>query len=299
MSEYAGAPEGVFDAHVHVQPWHLLRPEVRARMWHGRPEPEAILALATSPARLLEFLDAEGIGRAVLINYVSPDVMGFTKETNDWIANYVRGSESRLLAVGSVHPRFEPDPAGEVERLRDQGIRALKVHPPHQLVRPNEYVHGLAAQAVVYERAQALGLPVIFHTGTSVFPGARNRFADPMGVDDVACDFPALRILLAHGGRPLFATTCFFLVRRHPNVHLDVSGIPPKTLLEAFPRLAAIGDKVLWGTDWPGPGVPSPRRNLEDFWALPLQEDLKRRILLENGPRFFDGTPAPRPREVA
>jgi uncharacterized protein len=289
MSGGAGIPFPVFDAHVHVQPWHLLRPGVRERMWQGRADGEEILALAASPARLLDFLDAEGIGRAVLINYVSPDVMGFTAETNDWIAAYVRGHESRLLAVGSVHPRLVRDAQGEVERLHELGIRALKVHPPHQLVRANEYVDGLAPQADIYECAQSLGMPVIFHTGTSVFPGARNRFADPLAVDDVACDFPRLRILLAHGGRPLFTETCFFLVRRHPNVYLDLSGVPPKSILDSFPRLAAIGDKVLWGTDWPGPGVPSPRRNVEDFWGLPLDAALKRRILTENGPRFFDG----------
>ena len=75
------------------------------------------------------------------------------------------------------------------------------------------------------------------HTGTSVFPGARSRLGDPMDVDDVAVDFPKLTILLAHGGRPLWMEAAFFLVRRHPNVYLELSGIPPSKLLEYFPRL--------------------------------------------------------------
>ena len=41
----------------------------------------------------------------------------------------------------------------------------------------------------------------MFHTGTSIFVGARNRYADPIYVDDVAVDFPSLKIILAHGGR--------------------------------------------------------------------------------------------------
>ena len=97
-------------------------------------------------------------------------------------------------------------------------------------------------------------MPVTIHTGTSVFPGARSRFGDPMDVDDVAIDFPQLKILLAHGGRPLWMEAAFFLVRRHPNVHLEVSGIPPAKLLEYFPRLEEIADKTIWGTDWPSPG---------------------------------------------
>ena len=97
----------------------------------------------------------------------------------------------------------------------------------------------------------------MFHTGTSVFPACAERFADPMPVDDVAIDFPRLKIVLAHAGRPLYGIPALFLVRRHPNVHVDISGIPPKSLLQYFPRLADIADRVLWGTDWPSPGVVS------------------------------------------
>ena len=64
--------------------------------------------------------------------------------------------------------------------------------------------------------------------------------------------------------------TAFFLVRRHPNVYLDISGIPPKTLLKYFPRLEEIAHKTLFGTDWPGPGVPDIKKNLDEFRALPL-----------------------------
>jgi predicted TIM-barrel fold metal-dependent hydrolase len=119
----------------------------------------------------------------------------------------------------------------------------------------------------------------MFHTGTSIFAGARNRYGDPIHLDDVAVDFPKLKVLLAHGGRPLWMETSFFLLRRHPNVFLDTSGIPPRRLLKYFPRLEEIADKTLFGTDWPGPGVQDLKKNLEDFRALPLSERAKRRIL--------------------
>jgi hypothetical protein len=73
--------------------------------------------------------------------------------------------------------------------------------------------------------------------------------------------------------------TAFFLVRRHPNVYLDISGIPPKTLLKYFPRIDEIATQTLFGTDWPGPGVPDIKKNLDDFRALPLAEELQRQIL--------------------
>jgi len=70
-------------------------------------------------------------------------------------------------------------------------------------------------------------------------------------------------------------------------VLLEVSGIPPSKLLEYFPRLEEIADKVVWGTDWPSPGVQSMRGNVEEFLALPLSDSAKRRILYENAARIF------------
>ena len=73
--------------------------------------------------------------------------------------------------------------------------------------------------------------------------------------------------------------TAFFLIRRHANVYLDISGIPPKTLLKYFPRLYEIAHKTLFGTDWPGPGVPDVEENLEEFKALPMSESMREQIL--------------------
>ncbi len=73
--------------------------------------------------------------------------------------------------------------------------------------------------------------------------------------------------------------TAFFLIRRHKNVYLDISGIPPKTLLQYFPRLEEIATQTLFGTDWPGPGVPEIQQNLQDFLSLSLSDSQKEQIL--------------------
>lgn len=277
----------VFDAHVHIQPWDMLKPDVLARMTHGRADLDDVHRYQKDPAAFTEHMAREGVDRAVLVNYVSPDVMGFGPAVNDWIAAYA-GDRPELVAVGSVHPRLVKDAGAEVDRLLELGIRALKVHPAHQLLYPHAYATGeIPAQRGLYARAESRGVPIIVHTGTSVFPGARNRFADPMFVDDVAVDFPELKLVLAHAGRPLWMETAFFLARRHANVYLDVSGIPPSKLLEYLPRAAQIAPKLLWGTDWPSPGIRSLRENVEQFLALPLPEDAKRRILWDNAVEVF------------
>ena len=280
----------VTDAHIHVQPWRQLSPRALERMATGRRDLDLIRRVLDDPAEFLRFLDQQGIDRAVLVNYVSPDVIGFTDEVNDFVGAFCRGHEDRLVPMGGVHPRLDPDPAGSLQHIVEKhGIRALKLHPPHQHFQVNAYRDGgrLPGLAALYARAQELKVPVMIHTGTSIFPGARNVYGDPIGVDDVAVDFPDLTIILAHGGRPLWMESCFFLLRRHPNVYMDVSGIPPRLLPRYFPRLSEVADKALFGTDWPGPGVESPRRNLEEFRALPLAPEIKRALLEGTAERVF------------
>ena len=265
----------------------MFKPRARELMERGRPDYGDVLRYSASPAEFLRFLDAAEIERAGLINYVSPDVIGFTPEVNDWVARYCSANPRRLLAFGSVHPRYVADAGAEVERLKRIGLRGLKVHPSHQLFAPNDYRNGLGPLRSMYERAEALGLPVMIHTGTSIFPGARNAYARPMLADDIGVDFPDLAVILAHGGRPLWMEEAFFLVRRHKNMYMDISGIPPQRLMESFPRIEEIADKVLFGTDWPGPGVPGVRGNIEKFRSLPISPAAKQKILYDNAARLF------------
>src|SRR5204863_519364 len=81
---------------------------------------------------------------------------------------------------------------GDDGRLVDLGIRLLKIHPPHQGFPANAYSDGLEALGAIYRRCEERGLPVMIHTGTSVFPGARSKYGNPMELDDVAIDFPDL-----------------------------------------------------------------------------------------------------------
>lgn len=270
---------GVTDIHIHVQPWDQLKPQVADAMRKGKEDHwERLLALMADPAALLDVMDESGIWRVGLVNYPSPDIMGFDFSTNVFAAKYASANPERLIPYGGVHPRFTADPEGQVEELLRLGTRILKIHPPHQAYPANAYTMGLDALGRIYRRCEDRGLPVTVHTGTSIFPGARCKYGRPMELDDVALDFPDLTIIMAHGGRPLWMDEAFFVLRRHRNIVLEVSGIPPLKLLEYFPRLAEVGDRVIWGTDWPSPGVRDLKQNLEQFMSLPMPDDLKARI---------------------
>jgi len=279
----------ITDCHIHIQPVEMFKAAALEVMKKARGHYDDILEYCRSPKALLQHMDSIGVDRVVLINYVAPETMGFTHEVNQWVADYCKESPGRLIPCGSVHPRHSLNVQKDMDELVRLGIKLIKIHPPHQLLYANDYMNGVKELETIYRGAEANGIPVMIHTGTSIFPQARNKFGDPIYLDDVAVDFPKLKILMAHGGRPIWMPTAFFLLRRHRNVLLDISGIPPKLLLTYFPRLEEIAHKTLFGTDWPSPGIPDIKQNLDQFQALPLPAEVKKQILSKTALTIWPG----------
>ncbi|MCZ7568156.1 MAG: amidohydrolase family protein [Ardenticatenaceae bacterium] len=285
----------IIDAHVHIQPWEMVKPgalaALRTRRQSGMGDPLAYMDPEHGPERLIAYMDANGIEKVGIVNYVAPEVMGFReKGVNEFSAAYAAAAPERIIPFGSIDPRDPVDADQRMEYILGQlAIKVVKIHPPHQLVHANAYRDrgGIETLATIYATAQAYHVPVMIHTGTSVFPGARNKYADPMALDDVALDFPDLQIILAHGGRPIWMETAYFLLRRHKNMWLDISSVPPTRLLDYFPWLPRVAEKAIFGSDWPGPGVPGIRENVEAFMDVPLDAEIKRLILRENALRLF------------
>ena len=105
----------------------------------------------------------------------------------------------------------------------------------------------------LYAVAERLGIPVNFHTGSSIFANNRIKYGNPIYFDDVAVDFPDLKIIMAHGGRGPWYDEAFTMVRLHKNVYIDITGLPPKNLLDIFPDIERFAHKFIFGTDWPFP----------------------------------------------
>lgn len=287
--------QGIVDVHVHIQPWEQLRAEVRAKMTEGRPDIEAIAQFQADPNAFAAYLDEAGVARAGLVNYPAPRTMGFDQSTNDFVAAYRDARPDKFIAWGGMDPEWVDDPAAEMVRLLEElRLDGIKVHPPHQGFRANAYLDALPALRVLYQSCEERGIPVMVHTGTSVFPGARSRLGNPLDCDDVAVDFPELKLVMAHCGRPLWYEEAFFVCRRHPNVMMDLSGIPPQQITRVLPRIELLADKILWGTDWPSPGVKDLCANAAAFCALEgLSDEFKGKVLVDNANRLFPPRPGP------
>ena len=282
-------PYPIIDVHLHIPPWRTMRSDAVERMSH-REDFSDIQKLADDPAALISFLDERGIEKVFLINEISPEVTGVDEAANDFAAGLSNRFPDRILAFAGIDPRRLDGLERRLDGLLgDRRMRGIKIHPPHQHLHANAYRDGggMPGLAVVYEKCIEFQAPVMVHTGTSIFPRARNKYGNPLDLDDLITDFPELKIILAHGGRPLWMKEALFILRRSQNVFLDISSVPPKRLLDYFPWIERLSDRALYGSDWPGPGVPDPLVNIEDFYSLPIKEEAKRLILRENAVKLF------------
>ncbi len=269
------------DCHVHITPPKMLNPQSLDLYMLGKRSEAKVLKAFDHPDFFLRLLDEAEVDKAFLITNVSPDVEGIPFAVNKFLADYSSRYRERLIPFLSVHPRYTKSVRKDLEFIIDNlGASGIKIHPCHQLVYPNEYRTGkLKSLGMLYSIAQERRLPVMIHTGTSIFPKARSVYGNPIYVDDVAVDYPDLKIIMAHAGRPLWTDTAFFLVRRHKNVYMDISGIPPKRVLEYLPRLEAVSEKTMFGSDWAGPLIPGIKENIDSFLKLPISSVAKKNIL--------------------
>jgi hypothetical protein len=96
---------------------------------------------------------------------------------------------------------------------------------------------------------------------------------------------------MAHSGRGLWYERAFFLSKLHPNLYLEISGLPPKNLLKYFPELEKNIDKVVYGSDWPG--IQTIAQNIEAIQKLPLAQESIEKILYRNAAQILQRSKKP------
>jgi uncharacterized protein len=269
----------VVDFHTHLAPADTIQPWVVD--WTLSVAGDELLsrhADRQTPAGGVRVLDAEGIDYAVVLADLHPKVTGIT--SNESVAIYC-AEQPRLIPFACLNPHLSHFPGrdlrGYIEHL---GMRGLKLAPSYGHFYPND-----SALYPAYEVAQEFRIPVLVHTGISVFRGSKLKFADPLFMDEVAVDFPDLAIVLAHSGRGYWYDAAFNVARYRENVYLEISGLPPGNLLAYFPQLERVADRVLFGSDFPG--VPSVRGNIAGLRALPLEAETIEGILGGNAARLL------------
>lgn len=166
---------------------------------------------------LLE-LDAAGLDRAVILPMDARSTRGTTLYSNEQVAELCAMSD-RLIGFASVDP-CQGSAADVLEHaVCDLKLRGLKLAPALQGVFPDD-----PRLDPVYERAQAIGVPILFHAGMSWEPGSRLAHGQPLRFERVAAEHPQLRILLAHLAWP-WVVEAVALALKYPNVYLDTAAL--------------------------------------------------------------------------
>ncbi|GHG26913.1 amidohydrolase family protein [Streptomyces filamentosus] len=207
---------------------------------------------------------------------------------NEEIAEAAAENPDVIIPFAGVDPFKGKSAVRQIRRLVEEfGVKGFKFHPNIQAFHPNDRM-----AYPLYEAIEDAGAIAVFHTGqTGIGAGApggggiRLKYSNPMDVDDVAADFPCMRIVLAHPSFP-WQDEALAVATHKPNVHIDLSGWSPKYFPPQLVRYAdsLLQDKVLFGSDYP---LLTPDRWLADFAALPIKDEVRPKILKENAARLL------------
>lgn len=233
----------------------------------------------SDPGHAADVLRSQGVDRAVVLPEHCPETSGNVR--TETVLEHCAARPDFWIPFASVNPNLDEDPAGLVRRYTAAGARGLKLYPSYQFFYPDE-----RRIYPIYEACVEAGIPVLLHVGSSVIPGTRVEFCDPVHLVPVARDFPALPIIMAHGGRGHWYAECAALVRDHDEMYIDVTGLVPGRLLEHFPDLPDMADRVVFGSDWPA--MPkSVAHNVGAIRALGLPAAALDRIFHDNAARLL------------
>ncbi|MFF6787953.1 amidohydrolase family protein [Streptomyces filamentosus] len=207
---------------------------------------------------------------------------------NEEIAEAAAENPDVIIPFAGVDPYRGKSAVRQIRRMVEEfGVKGFKFHPNIQAFHPNDRM-----AYPLYEAIEDAGAIAVFHTGqTGIGAGApggggiRLKYSNPMDVDDVAADFPGMRIVLAHPSFP-WQDEALAVATHKPNVHIDLSGWSPKYFPPQLVRYAnsLLQDKVLFGSDYP---LLTPDRWLADFAGLPIKDEVRPKILKENAARLL------------
>lgn len=203
--------------------------------------------------------------------------------SNEEVADLAAEHGDVVIPFASIDPARGRAGVNAARRLiADHGVRGFKFHPNTQAFFPDDRV-----AYPLYEVIEEAGLIALFHTGqtgvgarTRGGGGIRLKYSDPMHVDDVAVDFPDLKIVLAHPSFP-WQEEALAVATHKPNVYIDLSGWSPKYFPPILVQYAnsLLRDKVLFGSDFP---VITPERWMRDFADLPIKPEVRDKIMKRN-----------------
>ncbi|MBZ4321500.1 amidohydrolase family protein [Streptomyces huiliensis] len=276
---------GLIDVHTHFMPERVL-----TKVWSyfdaageqlGRAWPITYRDAEDARVRTLR-----SFGVRAFTSMIYPHKPGMADWLNAWAADFAARTPD-CLHTATFFP--EPGAVRSVRAALDAGARIFKAHLQVGAYDPRDPlldgVWGLLAEA---------GVPVVTHCGSGPLPG---RFTGPEPIGRVLVRHPGLRLVVAHMGVPEYGAF-LDLAERYPEVHLDTTMVFTDFIEDVAPfpagerpRLAALGDRILFGSDFPN--IPYGYGHaLTALTRLGQDEDWLRAVCHDNAARLL-GVPDP------
>jgi uncharacterized protein len=272
-----GVP-GIVDAHV-----HFLPDSVQAAVWRwfDRLTPPWPVTYRDSEADRLALLASAGIRHHTALAYAHrPGMLTFLNDHTLGLAAEVPA----VIPTFTVYP--EPGVAEETARCLAAGGRCVKVHLQ---VGGFDAVDPRLDEA--WQQLADAGTPVVLHAGAVADGSGNDQWCGPEPVRRLLARFPRLRLVIAHLGTP-DEDAFVELAEARPGMWLDTAMVftdPPylgPSPLHLVGRLGAIGDRVVFGSDFPT--IPHQiAAQVSGLAGLGLGDDWLRGVLWHNGVRLF------------
>jgi predicted TIM-barrel fold metal-dependent hydrolase len=233
----------IVDCHSHLfaYPGHLSEEFVAEANARNRGRP---LDLHVPPERHWEAM--RGVDRVIVFGlraFHSGAVV-----PNEYIAAYAGAHPEKVIGFAAVDPARD-DVVRTLEEAVRLGLRGVKLGPIYQAIHPHD-----PRMKQVYRFCEDHNLPILIHQGTTFVSRAPLKFALPILLEDVALEFPRLKMVIAHLGHPWIAET-LVLIRKQVNLFADISALHyrPWQFYNALIQAKEYGvlDKLLFGSDYP------------------------------------------------
>jgi predicted TIM-barrel fold metal-dependent hydrolase len=145
-----------------------------------------------------------------------------------------------------------------------------------------------------YAKCCELDIPIMMQVGQNLIYQKDRRLptvARPILLDQVAIDFPELKIIGIHLGTP-WTDEMISMCWKHENVFMAGDAYAPAYWPKPVIHYANTygQDKFMFGTDWP---VVDPRRAMKDVEAIGFRDIPRVKVLRDNAIRIFKLPDAP------
>jgi hypothetical protein len=246
-------------------------------------------ALVQDDSAILAALDEADVRWTLVTGFDEASTAGTTFVSNQAVAAIAGRHPGRFIPFAGADVMRGTNAVRELEHwIRERGFRGLSLRP-FMIGRPADD----RCYYPFYEKCVELDVPVSMHASANWTTTRPSDLGHPRHFDQVACDFPELKLVLSHAGYPWVLEACL-AAWKHPNVYLELAAHLPKYFTapgagwEPLLRYGqtTIQDKVLYGTGAFLLGR-RPAELIRQMRAVPIRPDVLERWLWGNAARLL------------